>query len=582
MRKMMSSLKQLQILIFFTFVMISTVTLLIGLITSSTYQNLLLLEQTETMTKQNVTRSSQALSAMFQTMEDTTTILVSQLQLNKPSKEAMHNLILSGTNLHRDIKSIVIYNDQGDVIDYSPSHFQLKEHATLVHQSSWYDASMQTDRSLYSKPHIQNLFLKEYSWVISNTVPFIFEGKKHLMVIDFNSSILERYFEGASIGARGYTFIVDPHNQIVYHPYQQLIASDLLKEDVSNLENTTQQLFVNDADQSVMATQRIGVNQWRVVGKTFLSDLVESAQKNIYNVTLLTFIMLFAVIAVASYFAAKYIARPIVNLTNSMNNQGKHEFRARVNFDAPYDEAQALQQSYNGLLDEVDELMGMVKEEQAVLRKTERNILEAQIQPHFLYNTLDSILWMIESGNNQEASQMVKSLGTLLRITLSKGAEYITLEKEFQHAQSYLEIQSIRYSTQFRYHFDLPDALKQTKVIKLILQPLVENAIYHGLSRMVDDGDIWIKATCNENMTQLNLIVKDNGLGMSEEKLATLRQHLVTKQAQFGIGLRNVNERIQIYYGGDFGISIESEQDYGTELIISLPLQLLEGGDQHD
>ena len=200
-------------------------------------------------------------------------------------------------------------------------------------------------------------------------------------------------------------------------------------------------------------------------------------------------------------------------------------------------------------------------------RKTELKALQAQINPHFLYNTLDAIAWLCEEGRNKDAEDMVTSLAKLFRISISKGHELITIEKEIQHAQSYLRIETFRYKNQFTYTFDVDENCLGYLCNKITLQPIIENAIYHGLNRMVDEGEITIRI--REDGDDIILSVEDNGIGMTEEQC----QEILRKEPgdRTGIGIKNVNDRIKIYFGEEYGLTITSELDEGTCVDIRMP-----------
>ena len=211
--------------------------------------------------------------------------------------------------------------------------------------------------------------------------------------------------------------------------------------------------------------------------------------------------------------------------------------------------------------------MEQVRQEEITLRKTELKALQAQINPHFLYNTLDAIAWLCEEGRNKDAEDMVTSLAKLFRISISKGHELITIEKEIQHAQSYLRIETFRYKNQFTYTFDVDENCLGYLCNKITLQPIIENAIYHGLNRMVDEGEITIRI--REDGDDIILSVEDNGIGMTEEQC----QEILRKEPgdRTGIGIKNVNDRIKIYFGEEYGLTITSELDEGTCVDIRMP-----------
>ena len=211
--------------------------------------------------------------------------------------------------------------------------------------------------------------------------------------------------------------------------------------------------------------------------------------------------------------------------------------------------------------------MDTVRSEELNLRKTELKALQAQINPHFLYNTLDSIAWMCERGKNADAVEMVNALARLFRISISRGHELITIKDELLHAESYLKIQAYRYKNQFSYHFDVEESCLSYLCNKITLQPIIENAIYHGINGLVDEGEITI--TVREQGEDILFKVEDNGAGMEPE----IVQAILAKERSdhTGIGIKNVNDRLKIYFGSNYGITIDSAPDEGTRVYIKMP-----------
>ena len=240
------------------------------------------------------------------------------------------------------------------------------------------------------------------------------------------------------------------------------------------------------------------------------------------------------------------------------------EYRAGENSVA---ELQELSDSFAHMSERIKLLVKRVKADQTALRKTELKALQAQINPHFLYNTLDSIQWMCESGNTESAVKMVGALAKLFRISISRGHELIPIRSELQHAESYLQIQSHRYKNQFSYSFDVQEECLDYLCNKITLQPIIENAIYHGINGLVDEGEIRI--SCRADGDDILFTVEDNGTGMEPEQVqAILRKE---RSDHTGIGIKNVNDRLKIYFGPAYGITIDSVPDEGTRVYIRMP-----------
>ena len=231
-----------------------------------------------------------------------------------------------------------------------------------------------------------------------------------------------------------------------------------------------------------------------------------------------------------------------------------------------------LSDSFGHMVLQIKRLMEQARNEEINLRKTELRALQAQINPHFLYNTLDSILWMCEQGKNAEAVRMVNALATLFRISISRGHELITIRSELQHAESYLKIQSYRYKNQFTYVFDADETCLDYLCNKITLQPIIENAIYHGINGLVDEGSILV--TVKSDGDDILFTVEDNGTGMEPEQIEAIMSKERSDHA--GIGIKNVNDRLKIYFGSRYGIQIDSVPDEGTKVYIRMPKVLEE------
>ena len=237
-----------------------------------------------------------------------------------------------------------------------------------------------------------------------------------------------------------------------------------------------------------------------------------------------------------------------------------------------------LSRNFNMMTEEIQNLMEQRDREQQIKRKSELKALQSQINPHFLYNTLDSIIWMAEWGKNQEVVRMTSSLAKLLRRSISNEQEVVTVAEEVEYTETYLTIQKMRYKDKLEYEILVEPEVMQEKVIKLILQPLVENAIYHGIKYKEGKGLIRIRGFRQEE--QMILLVQDDGKGMEAEALAHIFEKHTRDTRSNGVGLNNVNERIQLYYGEEYGISFHSSPGAGMEAVITLPFGREEGSNE--
>ena len=268
---------------------------------------------------------------------------------------------------------------------------------------------------------------------------------------------------------------------------------------------------------------------------------------------------------------AKKIAWPLRRLEQEMLKVENGDFAITEPYGGAA-EVQALSSSFMVMVSRIEGLMREIKENEETKRKIELAALQAKINPHFLYNTLDSVIWMAESGDSEGVVKMVSALARLFRVSIAKGKDTITLKEELQHVRSYMDIQSMRYKDRFRYTVDLPPELENAPVIKLIIQPIVENSIYHGIKPMQDEGLIAIRI-CQEG-NDIIIEVKDNGVGMDRKTAASIldrnAEHIHDKEGN-GIGIINIDERLKLTYGEGYGVTIESELEAGTSVTIRLP-----------
>jgi two-component system sensor histidine kinase YesM len=269
---------------------------------------------------------------------------------------------------------------------------------------------------------------------------------------------------------------------------------------------------------------------------------------------------------------SKRIVDPVDKLCERLEAIGKGSLLVCEPIQADVEEVQLLSDGIESMVGRLKQLIDKNTEQEKQRRRTELALLQAQMNPHFLYNTMDTIIWLIESREISEAVTMVSSLSNYFRFSLSRGQNVITLAEEEQHIRSYLEIQQIRYRDLMDYEIDIPDQLKKNILPKLTLQPLVENALYHGIKTSRRKG--FIRVTGRAQDERLILEVADDGSGMTEERLSEVRTSLVDGRRE-GFGLRTVHQRIQILFGGEFGLAVESTPDVGTRIIVTIPMQMM-------
>ncbi len=511
--------------------------------------------------------SEQAVVQVMNTVEDYTEGMAESMRLisvymGKPLEER-NEFFRSFMEIRSDVVAVTTYNQKGELLDCWSGG--LKRKTTMLQNLSYMEEP--EGRGLrISKPHVETLFEEYYPWVVTICQNMRDEDGEELQVfMDIRFSNIASYVDDVGIGQHGYCFIQDMEGNLVYHPQQQLIYSGLKEEMTGELKSLSDGSYTRT---NVIYTLHTLENcNWRVVGVSYVDELITGRVEGMIRIcVILLFLVLVTAILIGILFS-KVFAQPAKRLTGAMEAFEKETEDFQFVTVRGTSEISALSDSFGHMVVRIQELMEQVRQEEITLRKTELNALQAQINPHFLYNTLDSIAWMCEEDRTKEAVEMVNALARLFRISISRGHELITLEKEVEHAKSYLKIQNYRYKNQFAYEFDVEESCLSYLCNKITLQPIIENAIYHGIDRMVDEG--YIKICIREEEMAIRMTVTDNGVGMSEEQC----QEILHREAgdRTGIGIKNVNDRIRIYFGEEYGLHITSELDEGTCVEIRIP-----------
>jgi len=482
--------------------------------------------------------------------------------------------------------SIGVFSNSGKVIAAEPLT-QLKPSADVSGENWFKNAARKIENCHFSTPHVQNLFVdpdNKYRWVVSlsRSVELTSAGSitHGVLLVDMNFSGIEQICKNVDLGESGYIYLIDGNGEIIYHPRQQLIYSNLIHENnyaaAKYDDGNHNETF--EGQQRLVTVKTAGYTGWKIIAVTPTQDITSNYQQFRLFTLFFIFFAIFLMIFVNMFLSSR-IANPLKELELSVKDLDKGNLNGiDISISGSY-EVQHLGKTIRSMVDQLHRLMDDIVTEQESKRKSELDALQSQINPHFLYNTLDSIIWMIENERYDGAVTMVTALARLFRISLSKGKNIITVADELEHVRNYLTIQKMRYKNKFSYEITAEPETLPCATIKLIVQPLVENAIYHGMEFMSGDGEIRINAYRDGNDLYIDII--DNGLGMPQEQADALLTEETTKVRGkgSGIGLKNVKERIQLYFGSEYGLAIYSEPDEGTTARIHLPLKTLEEAD---
>jgi two-component system sensor histidine kinase YesM len=516
------------------------------------------------------------ISRMVLSSYDIKEYLLKQIYLGETRKEELKQKIsfqLSTVlSTRKDISSILIFGTNGEIIPYNEK-IKLNKNVNPMEQS-WYKKAIEAKgKVVISSAHEQNMILNDYNQVISLSLELSSEvgsEKLGVLLVDLNYSVISDICNKIKLGNKGYVFIVDGQGNIVYHPDQQMIANNQKTELISEVMRTPGSSFVtaegrNSRMYTIKTSQSTG---WKIVGVTYVDDLV-SNKHELKTYTLLGGIAFLIIAVLLSIMLSLRISKPIKHLESSMKEVERGNFDIQVDIQST-NEIGHLSARFNRMTTEIKELMLQNVKEQELKRKSELQVLQAQINPHFLYNTLDSIIWMAECSKSKEVILMTASLAKLFRLSISKGQELISISNEIEHIKSYLTIQKMRYKSKLDFEINVDKNILPYKVTKIILQPLVENAIYHGIRNKEGIGTIQITGIRKENGILLQVI--DNGLGISQEEIQNIYRKDRTSEDGSGIGVQNVDLRIKLHYGEQYGLHFESEIGVGTTVSVWLPI----------
>ena len=507
--------------------------------------------------------------------------VIKNADLDSDSLDAQMALLYES---NRDsLVSIAVFAQSGELVSATPLATLKK--SVAPQRQDWFAAAVDRIENLhFSTPHVQNLFEDpdyRYRWVVSlsRQVELTRAGSIEggVLLVDMSFSGIEQICKDVELASSdGYLYLIDGDGEIIYHPRQQLIYAGLLEENnrtAAGYEDGSHAETFGGAKRQV-TVKTVGYTGWKLVGVVPADNIWDN-----YGQLLLffLFVVLFSIflLVFVNLHLSERISVPIKTLERAVKELEAGQEEVDIDVSGPY-EIERLGHSIRSMVSTMRHLMDDIIEQEAQKRRSELDVLQSQINPHFLYNTLDSVVWMTENGRTDEAILMVTSLARFFRISLSRGSNIIPIADELEHARHYLTIQKMRYKNKFSAVIAAEDGVEGLYTIKLIVQPILENAIYHGMAYADVDGEITVRA--RRDREDVVIEVADNGPGMPEETVERLLDQSYaaapgTKGS--GIGLRNVHQRIRLTFGEEYGLAIHSEPDAGTTVCIRLPV--LEG-----
>ena len=444
-----------------------------------------------------------------------------------------------------------------------------------LNTQEWYATALEKPNGpILTSSHVQHIISGERPWVITlsrGSRDRSGSGEKEgVFFIDLNYSAISELCDQSTVGTKGYAFILDAKGNIVYHPQQQQLYNELQTENISLIMDTDEDTVLTGTgnDGKLYSISRSEKTGWTVVDCTNVKELL-SKSRQAQSVYVLTAIILVIVALLFSRFMARSITLPIQKLRDSMKKVQEGDFSVSDVVVDSKNEIGSLTKSFDVMTHRIHELMEQNVHEQEEKRKSELKALQSQINPHFLYNTLDSIIWMSEGKKNEEVVLMTASLARLLRQSISNEDEVVPIANEVEYARGYLTIQKMRYKDKLEFQIEVDSSILYIPLIKLVLQPIIENAIYHGLKYKESKGLLIVKGFMKDGNAVLQVI--DDGVGMDEETLAHIYDKHKVNYHSNGVGVYNVQKRLKLYYGEDYGITYTSELGKGTTATITIP-----------
>lgn len=547
------------------------------------------------MLYQQFTRKAENLTVenSRQLLNQTTINLEDYLRNMRRISDAMYYTVIKNTDIGSEsledsmnllyeankdkLVSVACYTNDGKLTEASP--IATEKPGVDVKSQKWFqDAAGELENFHFSTPHVQNLFddpSYRYYWVVSlsRTVELTRNGNSMLgvLLVDMNYSSIEQLLEKANTDTSGeYVYLMAPDGEIIYHPKQNLIHMGLYEEnntEAAGYEDTTVKENFH-GEKRLVTVKTISYTGWKLISVVPMKSF-SMGMTGMRNLVVLLVALTVLAVVILNQMASARISKPLRRLNDSVKEWEAGNMNPDIYIGGSM-EVEHLGKTLRSTVAQIRQLMDDIVVEQEEKRKSELDALQSQINPHFLYNTLDSIVWMITGERYDDAVFMITQLASLFRISLSKGKTVIKIEDEVKHARNYMNIQKIRYKNSFEVDFQIEEDILDGCIVKLVLQPLLENAIYYGMEFMDGEGEIHVRGYRKDKDVYLE--VEDNGLGMPEEEAAELlngkeRPH----KHGSGVGLVNVHSRLKLRFGEAYGLVIHSCPDEGMMVQIHIP-----------
>lgn len=579
--------KTIRATVIFFFSVLILLTLTIFSIISLKYTEEAVLDNSIDYTSRLVEQVNSDIDSYIDYMQNISTLVVENIDVqeyffgngdwndNKQRYMRVLTQFVTVIDTRKDISNIGVIADNGTYI-FNDGTDTINRNIVLD-EVDWYKDAYFSSNYILTASHVQHVIKNNYKWVVTLARPLKRKDSdlaSGVFFIDLNYKILKDLCERNSLGLDSYLFIVDNKGEIIYHPKQQLLFRGLTTEKIDEVMKCKDTFFLTEEgdDSRLYTISRSEETGWSVVGVVALSELMQKKEETQQLYLLVAIALILSGVGLA-FFLAGAITRPLKVLKGSMEKVEKGNFESASIESFPNNEIGAISNAFNIMTSRIRQLMEQNVYEQEQKRKSELKALKSQINPHFLFNTLDSIIWMAEGKKNKEVVLMTSSLARLIRQSINNEDEIIPLWKEIDYTKSYLTIQKMRYKDKLEFAVEVEADIREEGIINLVLQPIVENAIYHGIKHKEGKGQITVTGTREEG--NIVLRVRDDGIGMDEDTVKHIfdRSKEREKEKKGGVGVYNVNMRLQLYYGEEYGLSFESEVMKGTTVTFRIPLE---------
>lgn len=490
-----------------------------------------------------------------------------EIQLDTIKQRASYHMRVVA-NTRAEITNIAIVPKYGEPV-LSDSQKTVNPYAQYT-LTDWFLKPLAHQDSVYvSGSHVQNLIDGEYRWVISisKAVTDPKTGEvTGVMLIDLNYEAIEKILKNAQLGKGSYLFLLDRKGNIIYHPQQQLVYSGMKTEPTEKVLTLKDGQILQKGNNIYLRSES-DTTGWNAIGMISASDLISNKkQMNFFYILVATSALLIS--AFVSVLISNAVTRPLRELQKDMDRVTTGDLSVRSDIQSR-NEVGRLSNSFNIMVSQLQHLINKAISDEKEKRDMEIHALQAQINPHFLYNTLDTIIWMSAGGKNEEVMEVTSALADLFRTSISQGNSFVPISTEIENIKNYLVIQKMRYKDHLTYTIEIAQGVTELYTPKLVLQPIVENAVYHGIKLTQHGGEILIKVFVRGN--DIIYQVRDSGVGMSTQVLDTLFNNKEVHSDR-GIGIQNVNNRLQLLFGKKYGLSYYLPPDGGTLAEIRIPI----------